>query len=67
MNTYSEKIIFEIESSNEFYFKDEVKSIIKRYHGDKFDKMSDAEIELIVEEFKKELNYFNHCIGECLN
>ena len=59
-----DKSVLDFEPSDEFYFRDEVKSIIKRYHGDKPDKMSDAELEMIVEEFRKELKCFNHCIGE---
>ena len=31
---------------------------------DKTDKMTDGELELIVEEFKKELKCFNHYIGK---
>ena len=59
-----EKTIFDLEPSDDFYFKDEVKSIIKRYHGDKTDKMSDTELEMIVEEFRKELSCLNQCIGK---
>ena len=59
-----EKSVLDLEPSDEFYFKDEVKSIIKRYHGDKTDKMTDGELELIVEEFKKELKCFNQYIGK---
>ena len=55
---------YPIFQDDEFYFKDEVKSIIKRYHGDKSDKMTDSEIEMIVAEIKKELKCFNRCIGE---
>ena len=59
-----ERSVLDLEPSDEFYFKDEVKSIIKRYHGEKTDKMSDSELELIVEEFKKELKCFNQYIGK---
>ena len=59
-----EKSVLDLEPSDEFYFKDEVKSIIKRYHGDKSDKMTDSELEMIVAEIKKELKCFNCCIGE---
>lgn len=59
-----ERSVLDLEPSDEFYFKDEVKSIIKRYHGDKSDKMTDTELEMIVEEIKKELKCFNRCIGE---
>ena len=59
-----EKSVLDLEPTDEFFFKDEVKSIIKRYHGGKTDKMSDSEIEMIVNEFRKELKCFNYCIGE---
>ena len=59
-----EKSVLELEPTDEFFFKDEVKSIIKRYHSDKTDKMSDTELDLIVDEFRKELKCFNQCIGE---
>lgn len=59
-----DKSVLDLEPSDEFYFKDEVKSIIKRYHGVKTDKMSDSELDLIVDEFRKELKCFNQCIGE---
>ena len=59
-----EKSVLDLEPSDEFYFKDEVKSIIKRCHGDKSDKMTDSELEMIVAEIKKELKCFNRCIGE---
>ena len=59
-----EKSVLDLEPSDEFFFKDEVKSIIKRYHGDKSDKMTDTELEMIVAEIKKELKCFNRCIGE---
>ena len=59
-----EKSVLDLEPSDEFFFKEEVKSIIKRYHGDKSDKMTDTELEMIVAEIKKELKCFNHCIGE---
>lgn len=51
----------EYEPSDEFFFKDEVKSIFKKYHGDKNQKMSDADIDMIAKEVKKELNCFNYC------
>lgn len=57
-----EKSVLDLESSDEFYFKDEVKSIFKRYHGDKNEKMSDTEIDMIAEELKKELKCFNYCL-----
>ena len=57
-----EKSVLDLEPSDEFYFKDEVKSIFKRYHGDKNEKMSDTEIDMIAEEVKKELKYFNYCL-----
>ena len=59
-----EKTIFDFEPSDDFFFSDEVKSIISRYHGKKKDKLSDAEIEMIVKEVEKELKCFNHCLGE---
>ena len=57
-----EKSVLDLEPSDEFYFKDEVKSIFKRYHGDKNEKMSDTEIDMIAEELKKELKCFNYCL-----
>ena len=59
-----EKSVLDLEPSDEFFFKDEVKSIIKRYHGYKSDKMTDTKLEMIVAEIKKELKCFNRCIGE---
>jgi len=59
-----EKTIFDFEPSDDFYFKDEVKSILNRYHGNKKDKLSETEIDLIVQEVKKELKCFNHCLGK---
>lgn len=59
-----EKTIFDFEPSDDFYFKDEVKSILNRYHGKKKDKLSETEIDLIVQEVKKELKCFNHCLGK---
>ena len=59
-----EKSVLDLEPSDEFYFRDEVKTIIKRYHGNKKNKMSDSELEMIVNEFRKELKCFNNCIGE---
>lgn len=59
-----EKTIFDFEPSDDFHFKDEVKSILQRYHGKKKDKLSETEIDLIVQEVKKELECFNHCLEE---
>ena len=59
-----EKSVLDFEPSDDFFFRDEVKFIIRRYHGNKTDKMSDAELEMIVDELKKELKCLNHCIGE---
>ena len=59
-----EKTIFDFEPSDEFYFKDEVKSILQRYHGNKKDKLSETEFEQIINEVKKELRCFNHLINE---
>ena len=57
-----ERTVLDFEPSDDFFFKDEVKSIFKRYHGDKNEKMSDTEIDMIAEEVKKELKYFNYCL-----
>lgn len=59
-----EKTIFDFEPSDDFHFKDEVKSILNRYHGKKKDKLSETELDLIVQEVKKELRCFNHCLDE---
>lgn len=59
-----EKTVFELEPSDEFYFKDEVKSILKKYHRCKKDKMSDTEIDMIINELKQEIKCFNQCLGE---
>lgn len=59
-----EKTIFEVEPSDEFCFKDEVKSILNRYRGDKKEKVSDGEIDMIVKKVKKELRSLNNCLGE---
>ena len=59
-----EKSVLDFEPSGDFFFRNEVKSIMKRYHGDKTDKMSDTELDLIVDELKRELKCLNHCIGE---
>lgn len=59
-----EKTIFDFEPSDDFIFQDEVKSILQRYHGDKKNKLSETEIEQIVDEIKKEIQCFNHCIEE---
>lgn len=59
-----DKSVLDLEPSDEFYFKPEVKSVIRRYHGEKSDKMPDSELDMIVEEFRKELKCLNHCIAE---
>ena len=58
-----EKTVFELEPSDEFYFKDEVKSILKNITVQK-DKMSDTEIDMIINELKQEIKCFNQCLGE---
>ena len=59
-----EKMIFDYEPSDELYFQDEVKSILQKYHGNKNNKLSETEIEQIVNEIKIEIQCFNHCIEE---
>lgn len=59
-----EKTIFDYEPSDELYFQDEVKSILQKYHGNKKNKLFETEIEQIVDEIKKEIQCFNHCIEE---
>ena len=54
-----EKTIFDLEPSDEFYFKEEVKTIFNRYQGKKKQKLSDAEIDQILKEIKQELICFN--------
>ena len=54
-----EKSILDFEEYNEFYFKDEVKSIINKYHGSKKGKIQPEEIEMIIKEVKRELNCYN--------
>ena len=57
-----EKTIFDLEPSDEFYFRDEIKSILKRYHGDKKDKLSDEEIDMIIKEVRQELVCMNESL-----
>ena len=54
-----EKSILDFEESDEFYFKEEVKSIIKKYHGSKKGKIPESEIDMILKEIKQELNCYN--------
>ena len=54
-----EKTIFDLEPSDDFYFKEELKTILKRYHGNKKDKLSDAEIDMLVKEIRQELVCIN--------
>ena len=54
-----EKSILDFEESDEFYFKEEVKSIIKKYHGSKKWKIPESEIDMILKEIKRELNCYN--------
>ena len=54
-----EKSILDFEEYDEFYFKDEVKSIINKYHGSKKGKIQPEEIEMIIKEVKRELNCYN--------
>lgn len=54
-----EKSILDFEESDEFYFKEEVKSIIKKYHGSKKGKIQEIEIDMILKEIKLELNCYN--------
>lgn len=54
-----EKSIFDLEPSDDFYFKEELKTILKRYHGNKKDKLSDTEIDMLVKEIRRELVCIN--------
>ena len=54
-----EKTIFDFEPSDEFYFKDEVKTILNKYRGNKKDNLSETEIDQILKEIKQELVCFN--------
>ena len=54
-----EKTIFDLEPSDDFYFKEELKTILKRYHGNKKDKLSDAEIDMLVKEIRQEIVCLN--------
>lgn len=54
--------IFDYEPSDEFYFADEVKNILNKYHGNKKGKLTNRELELILNEIKQELNAFNSCL-----
>lgn len=54
-----EKSILDFEESDEFYFKEEVKFIIKKYHGSKKEKIPTDEIEMILKEIEQELNCYN--------
>ena len=57
-----EKSIFDFEPSDDFFFEAEVKAILDKYHGNKTEKLSNTEIEQIVEEVKKELVCYNHML-----
>ena len=59
-----EKSIFDFEETDKFYFKDEIKSIINKYHGIKKGKMQKSEIEQILKEIKRELECFNMRLEE---
>lgn len=59
-----EKSIFDFEATDKFYFKDEIKSIINKYHGTKKGKMQKSEIEQILKEIKREFECFNMRLEE---
>ena len=54
-----EKSILDFEEYDEFYFKDEVESIINKYHGSKKGKIPADELEMILKEVEQELKYCN--------
>ena len=59
-----EKSILDFEETDEFYFKDEIKSVINKYYGIKKGKMQKSEIEQILKEIKRELECFNMRLEE---
>lgn len=59
-----EKTIFDFEPTDEFFFEDEVKSIINKYHGKKKGKMTEAELQQIIQEFSQELKCCNMLLEE---
>lgn len=54
-----EKSVFDFEDLQGCCFKDEVKSIINKYHGRKEENLSNEEIELILDEIKREIQKIN--------
>lgn len=59
-----EKTIFDFEPTDEFFFKDEVVSIINKYHGKKNGRMSETELQQIIQEVSQELKCCNMLLGE---
>lgn len=59
-----EKTVLDFEPTDEFFFKDEVKSIISKYHGKKKRMMTETELQQLIEEFSQELKCCNAQLGE---
>ncbi len=56
--------MLDFEPTDEFFFKDEVKSIINKYHGKKKGRMSETELQQLIEEFSQELKCCNMLLQE---
>lgn len=59
-----EKTIFDFEPTDEFFFKEEVVSIINKYHGKKNGRMAEAELQQVIQEISQELKCCNMLLGE---
>ena len=59
-----EKNILDFEPSDEFFFADEIQSILEKFRGNRNVKLCNSEINQIMEEIKQELRYFNEKIKQ---
>ena len=59
-----EKNILDFEPSDEFFFADEVQSILEKFRGNRNVKLCNSEIDQIMEEIKQELRCFNEKIKQ---
>lgn len=59
-----EKSVFDVEPADELFFEHEIRSIIQKYHGNKKEKISNDEIELLTKQIAKELKYLNRCFDD---
>lgn len=58
-----EKNIFDFDYTDEVFFENEIKSIIKKFHGKKHGKITGYECEQLLKELERELQLLNHCVG----